>query len=278
MSKKLIFLLFIVFTFSSCSNKTVKVSEIKEEKQELEMISVYRDAFEALESGDPYFASQKFLESELLYPQSKWAPRASLMASYSFYMYNFYSEALSNLERFLQTYPNDPNVDYAHYLIAICYYEMIEDEKRDTKPLLKSKQKFEFLVKNFPNTDFALDAKFKLDLIQDLLASKEMYLGRYYLKKEKWIPAINRFKVVLSEYDETVFTEEALHRLVEVNYKIGLTLEAENYAKVLGYNYLSSDWYKKSYMIFNQDYKLEIKKLTKKEKKGMLDRFKKLFE
>ena len=278
MSKKLIFLLFIVFTFSSCSNKTVKVSEIKEEKQELEMISVYRDAFEALESGDPYFASQKFLESELLYPQSKWAPRASLMASYSFYMYNFYSEALSNLERFLQTYPNDPNIDYAHYLIAICYYEMIEDEKRDTKPLLKSKQKFEFLVKNFPNTDFALDAKFKLDLIQDLLASKEMYLGRYYLKKEKWIPAINRFKVVLSEYDETVFTEEALHRLVEVNYKIGLTLEAENYAKVLGYNYLSSDWYKKSYMIFNQDYKLEIKKLTKKEKKGMLDRFKKLFE
>ena len=278
MSKKLIFLLFIVFTFSSCSNKTVKVSEIKEEKQELEMISVYRDAFEALESGDPYFASQKFLESELLYPQSKWAPRASLMASYSFYMYNFYSEALSNLERFLQTYPNDPNVDYAHYLIAICYYEMIEDEKRDTKPLIKSKQKFEFLVKNFPNTDFALDAKFKLDLIQDLLASKEMYLGRYYLKKEKWIPAINRFKVVLSEYDETVFTEEALHRLVEVNYKIGLTLEAENYAKVLGYNYLSSDWYKKSYKIFNQDYKLEIKKLTKKEKKGMLDRFKKLFE
>lgn len=278
MSKKLIFLLFIVFTFSSCSNKTVKVSEIKEEKQELEMISVYRDAFEALESGDPYFASQKFLESELLYPQSKWAPRASLMASYSFYMYNFYSEALSNLERFLQTYPNDPNVDYAHYLIAICYYEMIEDEKRDTKPLIKSKQKFEFLVKNFPNTDFALDAKFKLDLIQDLLASKEMYLGRYYLKKEKWIPAINRFKVVLSEYDETVFTEEALHRLVEVNYKIGLTLEAEKYAKVLGYNYLSSDWYKKSYKIFNQDYKLEIKKLTKKEKKGMLDRFKKLFE
>jgi len=278
MSKKLILLLVVIITLSSCSSKMTEVSKVKENSQDLEMISAYKEGFEALESGDPYYASRKFLEAELIFPQSEWAPKAALMASYSFYMYNFYAETLSNLERFFKTYPNHENIDYAHYLSALCYYEMIEDEKRDTKPLLESKKKFEFVVKNYPNTDFALDARFKLDLIQDMLASKEMYLGRHYLKKEKWIAAINRFKTVVSKYEKTIFIEEALYRLVEINYKIGLENEAQKYAKILGYNYLSSDWYSKSYKILNQNYEVKIKRLNTKEKKGLLNRFKKLFE
>ena len=174
------------------------------------MISAYNEAYRALDENDPYYAAQKFLEAELLFPQSEWAPKSALMASYSFYMVNFYSEALSNLERYLKTYPTDKNLAYANYLIAMCYYETIEDEKRDSAPLLKAKNQFTFVVTNYPNTEFALDAKFKLGLIEDILASKEMYVGRHYIKKEKWAAAINRFKNIINDYDQTIFVEEAL--------------------------------------------------------------------
>ena len=200
------------------------------------------------------------------------------MASYSFYLQNYYSEALSNLERYMKTYPKDKNIVYAHYLIGICYYEIIEDEKRDIDPLLKAKNKFEIVINNYPNTDFALDAKFKLDLINDILASKEMYLGRHYQKKNKWIAAINRYKIVIDDYDETIFVEEALHRLVEINYKIGLTEESKKYAKILGYNYMSSEWYKKSYKVFNKKYVEPKPNKIGKNKKGILDKFRKLFD
>ena len=242
------------------------------------MISAYKEGYEALEEGDPYFAAKKFLEAELLFPQSEWAPRSALMASYSYYMQNYYAEALSNLERFLNTYPTDKNLVYAHYLIAMCYYETIEDEKRDSEPLFRAKEKFSFVVQNYPNSDFALDSKFKLNLISDILASKEMYIGRHYIKKGKWIAAINRFKSVIQNYDQTIFVEEALHRLVEINYKLGLTNESQKYANVLGYNYLSSDWYKKSYKVFNQDYSSQIVKPVKKDKRGVLEKLKKLFD
>ena len=242
------------------------------------MVAAYEEAYLALNQGDPYFAAKKFLEAELLFPQSKWAPRSALMASYSFYLQNYYAEALSNLERYLQVYSTDENIAYAHYLIAMCYYETIEDEKRDSEPLFKAREKFTYLVKNFPDTDFALDAKFKLDLIEDILASKEMYIGRHYIKKEKWIAAINRFKTVINKYDQTIFVEEALHRLVEINYKLGLIEESQNYANILGYNYLSSDWYKKSYKVFNKDYSVKVDKPIKKDKRGVVEKFKKLFD
>ena len=242
------------------------------------MISAYNEAYRALDENDPYFAAQKFLEAELLFPQSEWAPKSALMASYSFYMVNFYSEALSNLERYLKTYPTDKNLAYANYLIAMCYYEAIEDEKRDSAPLLKAKNQFTFVVTNYPNTEFALDAKFKLGLIEDILASKEMYVGRHYIKKEKWAAAINRFKNIINDYDQTIFVEEALHRLVEINYKLGLTEESQKYANLLGYNYLSSEWYEKSYKVFNQDYSLKVKKPIKKDKSSVIDKFKKLFD
>ena len=267
-----------LLTLSSCGTEEKKISKIKEVDQNKEMISTYKEAYIALEKNDVFFSAKKFLEAELLYPQSIWAPKSALMASYSYYLQNYYAEALSNLRRYLQTYPTDQNHAYAHYLIAMCYYETIEDEKRDSAPLIQARDKFNFIINNYPNTDFALDSKFKLDLIKDIMASKEMYLGRHYIKKEKWIPAMKRFQYVITEYDQTVFVEEAIHRLVEINYKLGLLDESQKYANLLGYNYLSSEWYKKSYKIFNQDYSINKKKLIKKEKKGVIKRFKKLFD
>ncbi|MDA9177980.1 outer membrane protein assembly factor BamD [Candidatus Pelagibacter sp.] len=273
----IIFFLFL-FLINACSKEEKKIVVIKETKQDLEMISSYKEGYKALDEGDPYFAAKKFLEAELLFPQSDWAPRSALMASYSYYMQNYYAEAIANLERYLKTYPTDKNLSYAHYLIAMCYYETIEDEKRDSAPLIKAKIKFNYVVKNYPNTDFTIDAKFKLGLIEDVIASKEMYLGRHYIKKGKWIAAINRFQTVIKEYDQTVFVEEALHRLVEINYKLGLLEESEKYANILGYNYLSSDWYKRSYKVFNKDYSSQVQRSIKKDKKGVLDKFKKLFD
>tara|TARA_S200000501_G_C20824552_1_gene744373 strand:- start:806 stop:1645 length:840 start_codon:yes stop_codon:yes gene_type:complete len=270
-------LIFLIFV-SSCSKKGEEIQNIKKTSQELEMTMAYKEAYEKLQNNDTYNAAQKFLEAELLFPQSIWAPKSALMASYSYYLQNYYSEALSNLNRYLKTYPKDKDIAYAHYLIGICYYEMIEDEKRDIDPLLKAKEKFNLIINDYPNTDFALDIKFKLDLIEDILASKEMYLARHYQKKNKWIAAINRYKIVVEEYDQTIFVEEALHRLVEINYKIGLVDESKKYANILGYNYKSSEWYKKSYKVFNKDYKEKVLKKTYINKKGVIDKFKKLFD
>jgi outer membrane protein assembly factor BamD len=273
----LVFFIILIF-FAGCSGEEKNISLIKETNLDLEMIATYKEAYTALDEGDPYNAAKKFLEAELLFPQSDWAPRSALMAAYSFYLQNYFSEALSNLERYLKTYPNDKDTVYAHYLIAMCYYETIEGEKKDTAPLLNAKEKFNFILENYPNTDFAQDSKFKLGLIEDILAAKEMYIGRHYLKNEKWIAAINRFKNVVENFDQTIFIEEALHRLVEVNYMLGLENEAKKYANVLGYNYLSSQWYEKSYKVFNKDYEKEIVNLPNKDKKGVFNKFKKLFE
>ena len=270
---KLIILLSI-FILNGCSKNDKEISLIKEINQEDEMIQAYKEGVKALDENDTFFAAKKFLEAELLYPQSEWASKSSLMASYAYYIEGNYSGALYNLERFLKTYPRDPRMDYAHYLIGLSYYENIEGEKKDIKPLIEAKNKFKFVIQNYPNTDFALDSKFKIDLINDVLASKEMYLGRHYIKKEKWVAAINRFKIVLNDYDTTIYTEEAIHRLVEIHYKIGLEGEAKKYASLLGYNYLSSEWYKKTYSILNKEYKtLKVEN----EKKSLKEKFKKLF-
>jgi len=270
---KLIILLSI-FILNGCSKNDKEISLIKEINQEDEMIQAYKEGVKALDENDTFFAAKKFLEAELLYPQSEWASKSSLMASYAYYIEGNYSGALYNLERFLKTYPKDPRMDYVHYLIGLSYYENIEGEKKDIKPLIVAKNKFKFVIQNYPNTDFALDSKFKIDLINDVLASKEMYLGRHYIKKEKWVAAINRFKIVLNDYDTTIYTEEAIHRLVEIHYKIGLEGEAKKYASLLGYNYLSSEWYKKTYSILNKEYKtLKVEN----EKKSLKEKFKKLF-
>jgi len=274
---KIIIILLSLFLLFNCSKDVKEVSNIKETTQELEMISMYNEAYKALNNGDPYFAATKFLESEIAYPQSIWAPKSALMASYSYYLQNYYTEAISNLERFLKTYPKDENLAYAHYLIAMCYFESVVDEKRDLGSIVKAQEKYEFIIENYPSSEFSLDANFKLNLIEDLLASKEMYIARHYIKKKKWIPALNRLKIIIKDYDQTIFVEEALHRLVEINYYLGLDSEAKKYANILGYNYLSSQWYKKTYKIFNKDYSLDYNQIIKKDKKRVIDKFKKLF-
>ena len=274
---KIIFILILFLLNFGCSKNEQPISIIKEQSQELEMITAYNDAYKALNEGDPYFAAKKFLEAEILYPQSQWAPRSALMAAYSYYLQNYYTESISNLERYLKTYPRDADIIYAHYLIAMCYYESIIDEKRDYGSIIKAKKKFDYIVNKYPSSQFALDANFKLDLIEDIMASKEMYIGRYYLKRGKWIAAANRFKEVINEYDKTVFVEEALHRLVEIYFKLGLVEESKRYANILGYNYLSSEWYKKSYKIFNKNYSINLNKEVKKDKKKVIEKFKKLF-
>ena len=257
----------------SCS-KDKKVSIVKEKKIETQMIDAFKEGYEELENGDVLFAAKKFNEAELLYPQSEWAPKAALMAAYSYYSQDYFFDAEYELNRFLKIYPNDKNLPYAHYLLGMVYYEKIIDEKKDLEPLVKAEEQFKFIEKNYPNTDFALDSSYKLDLIKDYLASKEMYIGVHYIKKKKWIAAINRFKNVVNNYEETAFIDEALHRLVELHYNLGLVEESQKYASLLGYNYRSSEWYTKSYKIFNQDYKTNLE--IKSEKEGIFQKFKKL--
>ena len=270
--------LLLLFALQACSKNEKEISLIKEIDQEQEMISTYKEAFEALQKGDTYYAATKFLESELLFPQSDWAPKSALMAAYSYYLQDYYSEAIFNLERYLNTYPNDTRASYGHFLLAMCYYEKIVDEKKDLAPLVQAKKTFKFVIDNYPNTDFAIDSKFKVDLINDIMASKEMYIGRHYIKKQKWIAAINRFKTIIQEYETTIYVEESIHRLVEIYYYLGLLDESKKYAKLLGYNYGSSNWYKASYKLFNKNYETKVIKIDKKEKKRMLKKFKKLFE
>ena len=267
MFKNLLILLLSIFLLFSCSKKNNK-SVIAEPTDEEKAISVYAEAVEALKKGDAFFAGKKFKEVEGLIPQGEWATKASLMASYSDYNRNAYSSAIFNLERHINNYPADKNIPYAHYLIAMCYYEQILDEKKDLKPLLQSKKKFEFIIQTYPDTDYAIDGRYKLDLIVDQLAAKEMSIARFYMKTEKWIPALNRLKIVVDEYEETVFIEEALHRLVEIYYKLGLVEESKQAAAILGYNYKSSEWYSRSYKVFNKKYK--PKKIKKEKKMGLI--------
>ena len=277
MFKNKIILIFFSFIFLfSCSKEIENVSIIKEINQKVEMISAYEKGMSLIEVGDYFAASKKFLEAEILFPQSSWAPKSVLMASYSYYMQDYYSLAIQNLERYFQTYPKDTNKAYGHYLLAMCYYETIEGEKKDLAPLILSKKELNFIIENFPNTDYAYDSKFKIDLINDILAAKEVYIGRHYIKKKKWIPALNRFKNVLKEYETTVHVEEAIHRLVEIYYKLGMEEESLKYASLLGYNYNSGEWYEKTYKIFNKKYEVTIPE-SKKEKSKILSKIKSFF-
>ena len=276
MFKVFLILLLSVFLLLACSKKDN--TEIVSEPTEKEMVvAIYVEAVDALKKGDAFYAAKKFKEAESLLPQSEWAAKASLMASYAEYSRNAFSNSIFGLERHIANYPADKNIPYAHYLIAICYYEQILDEKKDLQPLVQAKEKFEFIILTYPETDYATDARFKLDLIIDQLAAKEMSIARYYMKTEKWIPALNRLKIVVEKYDKTVFIEEALHRLVEVYYKIGLVEEAKQAAAILGYNYQSGTWYERSYKVFNKKYK--TKKIKKTKEMGLIRRkIKGLFE
>ena len=271
------FLILIIIVFFGCGKDKENKLIIQEQNLETQMISAYKEGLDFLDKDDGLSAAKKFNEAELLFPQSEWAPKSALMAAYSYYAYNYYGDSIYELEQFIKKYPKDERISYANFLLAMCYYQSIVDEKKDLEPLLKARDKFIYVVENYPNTDFAMDAKFKLDLIREILASKEMYLGSYYIQKGKWIAAINRFKIVINDYDTTIYVEEALHRLVELHYKIGLENEAKKYANLLGYNYLSSDWYKSTYKIFNKEYKLAKPKKRKKESNFLIKKYKSIF-
>ena len=271
------FLILIIIVFFGCAKDKENKLIIQEQNLETEMMSAYKEGLDFLDKDDGLSAAKKFNEAELLFPQSEWASKSALMAAYSYYAYNYYGDSIYELEQFIKKYPKDERISYANFLLAMCYYQSIVDEKKDLEPLLKARDKFIYVVENYPNTDFAMDAKFKLDLIREILASKEMYLGSYYIQKGKWIAAINRFKIVINDYETTIFVEEALHRLVELHYKIGLENEAKKYANLLGYNYLSSDWYKSTYKIFNKEYKLAKPEKRKKESNFLIKKYKSIF-
>lgn len=261
-----ILIILSILIFSGCNSKKEKDISLSNVDLEKQMIEAYNNGLKALEEGDVLFAAKNFNAAENIFPQSIWAPRSILMAAYSYYTQDYYGDAISETKRFIRNYPRSKNISYAYFLLASCYYELIIDEKKDLSPLLESKKYFKIIMNEYPETDFALDAKFKVSMINNILASKEVYIGKYYIQKEKWIAAINRFKNVVTNYSETEYVEEALHRLVELNYKIGLEGEAKNYAVLLGYNYQSGEWYKESYKIFNKEYE-DPKKKIKKEKK-----------
>ena len=273
-----LFFLLLIINLASCSKKEEKVSLIKEKNLEMQMIEAYNEGLKEFNKGDVFFAAKKFNEVELLYPQSIWAPRSTLMAAYVYYSQLYFTDAIIELERFLVKYQNHPNTDYAYYLLAICHYNQIVDEKKDLGEIIKAKQYFKILVSDYPQTDFAEDAQFKLELIAEILASKELYLANYYFDREKWIPAMNRYKRIVNEYDTTIYIEEALYRLVELNYKLGLIDEAQKYSAVLGYNYQSSDWYERSYRILNKNYKKTTIKKNQKKQNSILKKFRDLLQ
>ena len=273
----IILFIFLILFNLSCSKKIEKKSIIAEKSMDMQILEAWNEGLKELKAGDALFAAKKFNEVEILFPQSDWAPKSTLMAAYAYYSQDYYFDTIEEIKTFLRKYPAHKDNDYANFLMGMAYYEQIVDEKKDLNSIVMAKIQFEKVVKNYPNTDYALDAQFKLDLIADILASKEVYLGRYYFQKKKWIPAINRFKTVIKDYDTTIYVEESLHRLVEIYYTIGLTEEAKKYAQLLGYNYQSSKWYEKSYSYFDKEYQRN-KKDQEKEDNVLIKKFKSLFE
>ena len=259
-----IFLIFFLFLFVTECSKKEEIS--LKPANDKESYKIYADALEQMNNGEFFYAAQKFAEAEKILPKIEHSAKALIMSSFCYYTISFHEEAISSLEYFLKKYPADKNIQYASYLIALSNYEQILDEKKDLKPLIKADNKIDFFLKSYPNSEYAMDLRFKKDLIQNQLAAKELFVARFYISTKKWVPAINRLKVIVKDYDQTIFIEEALHRLVEINFHLGLEEEAKKYANILGYNYNSSEWFEQSYKILNKDYKIKNLSKSKKEK------------
>ena len=273
----IILFIFLILFNLSCSKKVENKSILVEKNMDMQILAAWNEGLKELESGDALFAAKKFNEVEILFPQSEWAPKSTLMAAYSYYSQNYYLDTIEEIKIFFRKYPEHKDNDYANFLLGMAYYDQIVDEKKDLNSIIKSKEIFEYIVKTFPNTDYAIDSEFKLNLVNEILAAKEIYIGRYYFEKKKWIPAINRFKIIVDKYQTTIYIEEALYRLVEIYYILGYIDEAKKYANVLGYNFQSSEWYERSYSIFDKRY-VENKKNISKEKNSLIKKFKSLLD
>ena len=272
MISRSIFIIFFIFLLNSCSKNQV----LYEPSKKIDAYEVYKEGLEAFEKNNFFFANKKFSEAEKNFEIVEMAAKSAIMSSFCLYAINFYDQAEESLNRFIRTYPSDKNIIYANYLIAIIYFEQMSDEKKDLEPLIKARKKIDEFTLQYPNSDYAIDLKFKRDLINNQIAAKELFVAKYYISIQKWVPAINRLKNILNNYDTTVFVEESLHRLVEIHYHLGLENEAKKYAKILGYNYNSSEWFEQSYKILNKDYDLQTKKNTKKKNSLINNLFKKI--
>lgn len=260
----------LILFFTSCS----KEETIYKPNDKRDPYVVYQEGYEAFEKNNFFFANKKFLEAEANFENLELAAKSAAMSCFSLYGINFYFEALDNVERFLKTYPADNNVIYIEYLKAIIFFEQIDDEKKDIKPLLDAQKQINYFLKKYPNSDYSVDLKFKKNLVENQLAAKELFVAKYYISVQKWIAAVNRLKIIVNKYDETIFIEEALHRLVEIHYYLGLENEAKKYAKILGYNYNSSEWFEQSYKVLNKDYVFlkEISEKKNKKKENIINR------
>jgi len=227
--------------------------------------SIYNEAYSEMGEENYKRAADAFEEVERQHPESEWASRAGVMAAYAAYEGEDFDRATGILQRFVKLHPSHPSTPYAYYLIALCYYGQISDVGRDQKMTQQALGALEDVVKKFPDTEYARDARLKLDLAVDHLAGKEMQIGRYYLKRDETLAAINRFRYVIEHYQTTSHAPEALHRLVESYLKLGVEAEARKYASVLGHNYPSSFWYKESYTLLEG-------KIPEAEGGGFLDK------
>ena len=263
MFKKIPKIIFFLIVLSACSKNQEEI--IYQPLEQTNPYELYKEGLAAFERNDFFFSNKKFSEAELNFEEAEFAAKSAIMSIFSLYGLNFYEEANENLNRYFKTYPGDKNIIYAHFLQAVIYFEQISDEKKDLKPLLQANKKIDFFLKNYPNTEYAIDLKFKKDLIQNQIAAKELFVAKYYISIKKWVPAIQRLKIIVNKYDKTIFIEEALHRLVEIHYHLGLENEAKKYANILGYNYNSSEWFEQSYKILNKNYEFNNNKVIKKD-------------
>ena len=253
MSKIVKFILISILIFlPNCKNNSEKeISVIEEKDLDLQMIESYKEGLKFLDDNSPLLAAKKFNEAELLYPQSKWAPRSSLMSAYSYYYGSYYADSIEELKRFINIYPNHERLSYAYYLIAMSYYERIIDVQRDSRMTLKAKESFETLIKLFPDSDYSREAKLKIELTRSNIAGKQMAIGRFYQSQKQFSAAIRRFKIVIENYETTDQTPEALLRLSECYLALGAKEEAQRSASVLIYNFPNSEWVKKLPDYFN---------------------------
>lgn len=246
------FLIFLLpaFLLAACDDVTEADEEELAKVEELQPVEeLYNEALDALNDESWKTAKKQFEEVERQHPYSVWAKKAQVLNAYASYKNQDYEEAVAILRRFAELYPGDEQIDYAYYLIALSYYEQITDVGRDQSITKEALIALNEVIRRFPKSDYARDAKLKKELTVDHLAGKEMNVGRYYISRKEYLAALKRFRKVVEDYQGTTHVPEALHRMVELYMKLGVVDEARNYAAVLGHNYPSSEWYKESYAL-----------------------------